>query len=324
MFTRCSTESLPTYLTHPLPEEIPVPQITVFELEEALATEPENLVLIDIRRHCEYETIRFSGAELIPFTHFLHGNGVAEVKAILSDRRCSVMRSPAPKLIVYCTMGVSSDEAVELLRQSGISALSLKGGMRAWQYRIQPFHHHYIEIAHTMAPKIVNAIAPRKKALCISALAILAVGFMGWETRELMHNPDPLRPLLAAGVPLQLLENVPYLGRAVRAAELPQITVSTLKQKMDRHDGDFVLLDVRSPEEYQAARIPGAVSVPMTEIQSGKGIEQVKTLLHGRQLLVYCTSGYRSAKALMRLQEAGLSGIQIKGGIQEWDRAIGS
>jgi rhodanese-related sulfurtransferase len=320
MFTRCSTESLPMQVTFSnFPEEIPIPQITVFELEEALATEPENIVLIDIRRHCEYETIRFSGAELIPFTHLLHGNGVAEVKAILNERR-----PPSTKLIIYCTAGVSSDEAVELLRQSGISALSLKGGMRAWQHRIQPFHHHYIEIGNTTAPKIVNAIAPRKKALCMSAMAILAVGFMGWETRELVHNPEPLRPLLAAGVPLQLLENVPYFGRAVRAAELPQITVSTLKQKMDHHDGDYVLIDVRSPEEYQAAKIPGAVSVPVTEIQSGRGIEQLKTLLHGRQLFVYCTSGYRSAKALMQLQEAGLSGIQIKGGIQEWHRAIGS
>jgi rhodanese-related sulfurtransferase len=318
MFTRCSTDDL-LGLVSPLPKALEVPQITVFELEEALAIEPENLILIDIRRPCEYETIRFSGAELIPFADFLHGNGVAEVKALLRNRH------PATKLIVYCTAGVSSDEAVELLRGAGIEALSLKGGMRNWQHRIQPFHHQSIEIGNPMASNLQQAIAPKtQKRLCMSAMAVLTVGLLGWETRQLVHHPDPLRPLLAAGMPLQLLKNVPYLGRAVRAAELPQITAAMLKQKMDRRDQDYLLVDVRSPEEYQAAKIPGALSIPETEIQAGQGIERVKRLLHGRQLFVYCTSGYRSAKALMRLQEAGVSGIQLQGGLEEWGRAIGS
>jgi rhodanese-related sulfurtransferase len=336
MFTRCSTDSLLMRLSaSTLPEEIEVPQIDVFELEELLATEPENLVLIDVRYHCEYEDVRFDGAELIPFSDFLKGNGVAQVKAALAERRCSVVLSRHAvhvhpvKLIIYCTAGVRSAEAVELLQESGIEAFNLTGGLRVWQQRIQPFHHQYLEMGNTrkstMAPTPVKrAIAPKTKALCLSGMAVLAMGFMGWETRQLVHNPDPLRPLLAAGVPLQVFENVPFFGRAVQAAELPQMTVADLKQKIDHQDGDYVLVDVRSPEEYQAAKIPGAVSIPVAEIQSGKGIDQVKTLLHGRKLIVYCTSGYRSAKALMELKHAGLSGVQIKGGISEWEKAIGS
>jgi rhodanese-related sulfurtransferase len=332
MFTRCSTDSLLMRLSaSTLPEEIEVPQIDVFELEELLATEAENLILIDVRYRCEYENIRFGGAELIPFSDFLNGNGVAQVKAVLAERRCSVVLShhTPVKLVIYCTAGVRSAEAVELLQESGIEAFNLKGGLRVWQQRIQPFHHQYLEIRttrkNTMASTPVKwAIAPKTKALCLSGMAVLAMGFMGWETRQLVHNPDPLRPLLAAGVPLQLFENVPFFGRAVQAAELPQMTVADLKQKIDHQDGDYVLVDVRSPEEYQASKIPGAVSIPVTEIQSGKGVEEVKTLLHGRKLIVYCTSGYRSAKALMELKHAGLSGVQIKGGISEWEKAIGS
>jgi rhodanese-related sulfurtransferase len=348
MFTRCSTAHLLTRLSvNASSEETEVPQIDVFELEEALAIEAENLVLIDIRDHQEYEAVRFSKAELIPVADFLKENGVAgiaQVRAILRERQCSIGTAMPPpqgdgstRLIIYCTAGVGSVEVVERLRQSGMDAFNLKGGIRAWQQRIQPFHHQYLEIGNmrknlmastpikgALTEPLLRRIAPKRKALWMSGMAILAIGFMGLETRQLVHNPDPLRPMLAAGVPLQWLEGVPFFGRAVRAAELPQMTVTDLKQKINHHDGDYVLVDVRSPEEYQAAKIPGAVSIPVDDIQAGKGVEKVKTLLHGRKLIVYCTSGYRSAKALMRLQEEGLSGIQIKGGISEWERAIGS
>ncbi len=312
-------------------EEEEVLEIDVHTLEQLLINEPKNLILIDVRYPHEYEKAHFIGAVLVPLSTLLKGDGVAQIKSALEGWHQQNGDRPY-KLIIYCTRGVRSAEAVRLLQQEGISGLNLADGIWGRRRKIQPSQNQNYLCQNYLYKKeqpIMNiaplklAIAPVKsKSIWLAGLALLAIGTVSWGTYKVVHNPDRLKPLLAAGVPLQVLEPLPFLGQAIETAELQQITVQDLKQKIDHHETNYVLVDVRSPEEYQTSKIPGAVSIPLTTIQQGKGVEEVKALLHGRELVMYCTSGQRSAKALIKMKQEGVQGLQVKGGINAWRKEI--
>jgi adenylyltransferase/sulfurtransferase len=158
--------------------------------------------------------------------------------------------------------------------------------------------------------------------LLIGGGAAVAVGAVA-AALAVGHNPDLLIPAIKAGVPLRWAS--PYSGvvkSAVKRADTPQISAQELKQLIDNKATDYLLLDVRTPEEYKLSKIPGSVNVPLTEIQQGAGIDKVKSMLKGRRLIAYCTHGYRSGAALVKLQDAGVAGTQYSGGIKEWTEKI--
>jgi adenylyltransferase/sulfurtransferase len=134
----------------------------------------------------------------------------------------------------------------------------------------------------------------------------------------IIYNPDLLKPLIQSGVPLTNFSGIPVLGDAIRAANTPQITVQELKKLIDDKDQSFVLVDVRSLEEYEYTHIPGAIFVPLTDIEQGTGITKIKSLISGHKLITYCSVGKRSNKALELLKNAGIDGTNVKGGIHKW------
>ncbi len=142
--------------------------------------------------------------------------------------------------------------------------------------------------------------------------------------RELKLRPNPVRPIIE-----KLIDYEQFCGITQAKAEeakqqmtLAEITVKELKELIDSDTQDFVLLDVRNPNEYEIARIPGSVLVPLPEIENGPGIEKVKELLNGHRLIAHCKMGGRSAKALGILKEAGIEGTNVKGGITAWSREV--
>jgi rhodanese-related sulfurtransferase len=100
------------------------------------------------------------------------------------------------------------------------------------------------------------------------------------------------------------------------------MTVTELKQVLDSGAEDVLLLDVRNPNEYEIAKIPGSVLVPLPDIESGEGVEQVKNLLNGHRLIVHCKMGGRSAKALGVLKQHGIEGTNVTGGILAWSKEV--
>ncbi|MBK1987230.1 hypothetical protein A0J48_006725 [Sphaerospermopsis aphanizomenoides BCCUSP55] len=137
-----------------------------------------------------------------------------------------------------------------------------------------------------------------------------------------IYNPELLQPLIKAGIPLTNLSSLPVLGDAIRASNTPQITVQELKQLIDRQDPKFLLIDVRSLDEYEDVHIPGAIFVPLTDIEQGTGIKKIKLLMPGHRLITYCSVGKRSNKALELLKESGIEGANVQGGIHEWREKI--
>ena len=152
--------------------------------------------------------------------------------------------------------------------------------------------------------------------------------FNAWDMkfRELKLRPNPERPVIKELIDYEQFCGIPQAKAAEEAEKstMQEITVSELKTLMDNGPQDFVLIDVRNPNEYEIARIPGSVLIPLPDIEEGKGIEQVRELLNGHRLIAHCKLGGRSAKALGILKEAGIEGINVKGGITAWSQEVDS
>ncbi len=144
--------------------------------------------------------------------------------------------------------------------------------------------------------------------------------------RELKLRPNPVRPVIEKLIDYEQFCGIPQAqaAEAEQQSMFAEMTVTELKQLIDSGAKDFVLIDVRNPNEYEIAKIPGAVLIPLPDIEQGKGIEQVKAALNGHRLIAHCKMGGRSAKALAILKEAGIEGTNVKGGIQAWSREVDS
>lgn len=155
---------------------------------------------------------------------------------------------------------------------------------------------------------------------------LLLFNSLDMKFRELKLRPNPERPVIEKLVDYQEFCGIPQAqaAEAEQKANMEEMTVQDLKQLLDSGKDDFVLLDVRNPHEYEIARIPGSVLIPLSEIESGEAIPKVKELLNGHRLIAHCKMGGRSAKALGFLQEAGISGTNVTGGITAWSREIDS
>ena len=92
------------------------------------------------------------------------------------------------------------------------------------------------------------------------------------------------------------------------------IAAEEAKQIMDTEEG-YVILDVRTQEEYDQGHIPGAIVISHEEIAE----KAEKVLTDKDQLiLVYCRSGRRSKIAAEALVELGYTNIKEFGGIIDW------
>jgi sulfur-carrier protein adenylyltransferase/sulfurtransferase len=140
--------------------------------------------------------------------------------------------------------------------------------------------------------------------------------------RELKLRPNPERPVIEKLIDYQEFCGIPQAAAAEASNMIPEMTVQELKQLMDSGKDDFVLLDVRNPNEYQIAKIDGSVLIPLPEIEDGSSIEKVRELVNGHRLIAHCKLGGRSAKALNILKEAGIEGTNVKGGITAWSQEV--
>ena len=86
-------------------------------------------------------------------------------------------------------------------------------------------------------------------------------------------------------------------------------------QKMMDEETDYIILDVRTQEEYASGHIPGAICIPNETI----GTDPIEELPDKDQLiLVYCRSGNRSKQAAGKLADQGYTNIVEFGGINTW------
>lgn len=97
-----------------------------------------------------------------------------------------------------------------------------------------------------------------------------------------------------------------------------EITVSELKARLDAGD-DIQLIDVRQPDEFAFANISGAKLIPLGEI-----ISRMQEIDPGRETVIHCKMGGRSARAIEAMQQRGFTGSisNLVGGITAWSNEI--
>lgn len=152
--------------------------------------------------------------------------------------------------------------------------------------------------------------------------------YNAWEMkfRELKLRPNPIRPVIEKLIDYEQFCGIPQ-AKAQEAAEqqkMTEMTVVELKALLDSNANDYILIDVRNPNEYQIANIPNSVLIPLPDIENGAAIPKIKELVNGYRLIAHCKMGGRSAKALAILKDAGIEGINVKGGISAWSREVDS
>ena len=101
---------------------------------------------------------------------------------------------------------------------------------------------------------------------------------------------------------------------AEQEASYRQINMEEAAEMMEKESG-YIILDVRTPEEFAERHIPGALNIPNETI----GTEEIPALPDKQQLiLVYCRSGNRSKQASEKLAAQGYTNIVEFGGINDW------
>jgi adenylyltransferase/sulfurtransferase len=146
--------------------------------------------------------------------------------------------------------------------------------------------------------------------------------------RELKLRRDPACPVCGDHPTIkELIDYEQFCGvkpaATTTATGLPaelEITVEELKARIDRGERPFIL-DVREPNEFQIARIPGSTLIPLGELP--KRFAEVPSGAGAPEIIVQCKMGGRSAKAVRQLVDHGFTNVKnLKGGILAWSDRI--
>jgi adenylyltransferase/sulfurtransferase len=149
---------------------------------------------------------------------------------------------------------------------------------------------------------------------------LLVVDAWHMHFKEIKVRRDPRCPVCGATPTItQLMDYQPVCNTAApKGAAADEITVHELKQILDHPRENVVVLDVREPDEYQIARIPGTVLLPLSQLP-----KRVQELDPEKTYYLHCKGGMRSMKALQFLRQQGFQHLKsVKGGITAWSEQI--
>lgn len=104
---------------------------------------------------------------------------------------------------------------------------------------------------------------------------------------------------------------------AIAADTAPGIAPDKLVERMEKKDANLVVLDVRTPEEFAAGHIPGALNIPHDQLPNRLAeLAGAKS----KDVVVYCRSGRRSAMAQETLSAQGFKSVlHLEGDMLKWE-----
>jgi phage shock protein E len=112
---------------------------------------------------------------------------------------------------------------------------------------------------------------------------------------------------------------VSFASGIVNAADVAQIKPETLLERSAKQDHSLVILDVRTPEEFAAGHVPGAINIPHDKLES-----RIDELLgaKNKDVVLYCRSGRRAGLAAETLSLHGFDKLlHLEGDMQKWTEA---
>ncbi|MFS3130793.1 adenylyltransferase/sulfurtransferase MoeZ [Nocardioides sp. Bht2] len=148
------------------------------------------------------------------------------------------------------------------------------------------------------------------------------------EYRKLKVRKDPNCVLCGENATVtELIDYDAFCGavsdEAAEAAVGSTISVNQLEAMLKQRDAgetDFVLIDVREPNEYEINRIPGSVLIPKGDFLNGSALEKLPS---DKQIVLQCKSGVRSAECLAIVKGAGYdNAVHVGGGVVAWVNQI--
>ncbi len=153
---------------------------------------------------------------------------------------------------------------------------------------------------------------------------LLLYDALGMKFRELKLRKNPECPICGDHRTItELIDYHQFCGVPQQAAvETPvntsgEIQPTEVKAMQDRGD-KFVLVDVREPHEYQIARIPGSILIPVGDVAKRLG-----ELNPADEIVMHCKMGGRSAKACDILRANGFTKVlNMTGGITKWSDTV--
>lgn len=143
--------------------------------------------------------------------------------------------------------------------------------------------------------------------------------------REFKLRKDPACPVCGEHPTVtELIDYEEFCGlrkpapQAEQARALEEISVTELNQRMSLGD-DLQVIDVREPNEFEIARIPGTKLIPL-----GQVVNRMNEIDPNRETVMHCKAGVRSAKAIGALKQAGFKGrlVNLRGGITAWSDEV--
>ena len=167
----------------------------------------------------------------------------------------------------------------------------------------------------------IASIQVNEVVKAITGIGQLQIGkLMIYEALEAEHSKidihkNPLCVICGENpTQVSLLENYEsFCG----VASAPEISVEELKKKFEAND-DFILIDVREPEEFASSRIPGSVLIPKAHFFDATALD---LLPRDKEIILHCRSGVRSAHCLAIIQGAGfMNSRHLGGGILAWEK----
>jgi adenylyltransferase/sulfurtransferase len=150
---------------------------------------------------------------------------------------------------------------------------------------------------------------------------------LGMKFRELKLRRNPECPVCGDNRTItELIDynqfcGVPDTALPQETIEAPTVTTDIepkdVKAKQDRGE-EFTLVDVREPHEYQIARIPGAILIPLGDLP-----KRLNELNPDAEIVMHCKMGGRSAKACDLLRANGFANVRnMTGGITKWSDTV--
>jgi len=188
----------------------------------------------------------------------------------------------APRRIELLELLCQGPRTVEVLaRQSGASVANASQHLRVLRAaRLVESRKQGLYVEYRLADEQVGRFF-----LALRELASSRLPEVGQVTREYLEHRDGMEAIAA----------------------------DELRRRMK--DGRVTVLDVRPREEYRAGHIPGAVSIPIGELEV-----RLDELPRGQEVVAYCRGPYciMSIEAVGRLREQGFAARRMEEGVVEW------
>jgi adenylyltransferase/sulfurtransferase len=147
---------------------------------------------------------------------------------------------------------------------------------------------------------------------------LLQYDSLAMKFREFKLRKDPECPVCGKNPTVtELIDYEGFCGLGQAAEEVPVAEISPveLKMKLDAEE-DFLLVDVREPNEVEIARIPGARFIPLGELP--RRLDELEPW-RDREIVIHCQKGGSSRKACGILLKSGFANVKnLYGGIDEW------